>query len=82
VVKESQLLWERLQAKEKFDLDNTLFVDDSLPVLNSARKYGFKHLLAIENPDSTKEHNVFDNYTSTADFRQYTTEILATSIKR
>jgi putative hydrolase of the HAD superfamily len=82
VVKESQLLWERLQAKEKFDLDNTLFVDDSLPVLNSARKYGFKHLLAIENPDSTKQHNVFDNYTSTADFRQYTTEILATSIKR
>ena len=82
VVKESQLLWERLQAKQGFDLKNTLFVDDSLPVLNSARKYGFKHLLAVENPDSKKEHTVFADYKSTADFRQYTAEILATPVNK
>jgi putative hydrolase of the HAD superfamily len=78
-VKESQLLWERLQAKQGFDLKNTLFVDDSLPVLNSAKKYGFTHLLAVENPDSQKPHNVFTDYASTADFRQYTDEILSTT---
>lgn len=57
VTKESQLLWERLQRKHGFDLPSTLFVDDSVPILQSAQQYGFQHLLAIANPDSKKPTN-------------------------
>lgn len=82
VVKESQLLWQRLQAKQGFALENTLFVDDSLPVLNSAKKYGIKHILAVENPDSKKPANVIEEFTSISDYRQLTQDILANPIKR
>lgn len=80
-VKESQLLWQRLQAKQGFDLDTTLFVDDSLPVLESAKKYGIKHLLAVENPDSKRPPNSFVDFTSISDYRQLTKDILANPIK-
>jgi len=80
VVKESQLLWGKLQAKQGFDLNNTLFVDDSLPVLKSAQKYGIKHILAVENPDSKKPANSFADFTSISDYRQLTKDILANPI--
>lgn len=80
-VKESQLLWQRLQAKQGFDLDTTLFVDDSLPVLESAKKYGIKHLLAVENPDSKRPPNNFVDFVSISDYRQLTKDILANPIK-
>ena len=50
--KETAGFWERLRALEPFDPARTLFVDDSLPVLASARAYGIAHLRAIDNPDS------------------------------
>jgi putative hydrolase of the HAD superfamily len=62
VSKESQLLWQRLQKKQPFELNSTLFVDDSLPVLESAKLFGIKHLLAITNPDSKKPENVIDQF--------------------
>ncbi len=54
VTKESQLLWQMLQADIHFDNERTLFVDDSLPILGSAKTFGIKHLLAVANPDSQK----------------------------
>jgi len=80
VVKESQVLWQRLQAKQGFELAHTLFVDDSLPVLESAKKYGIKHILAVENPDSKKPANSFTDFTSISDYRQLTKDILANPI--
>ena len=80
VVKESQLLWQKLQAKQGFELEKTLFVDDSLPVLKSAQKYGIKHILAVENPDSQKPANSFADFTSISDYRQLTKAILANPI--
>ena len=80
VVKESQLLWQKLQAKQGFKLEKTLFVDDSLPVLESAKKYGIKHILAVENPDSKKPANIFTDFTSISDYRQLTKDILANPI--
>lgn len=53
VPKESPDFWPRLQALEPFDPARTLFVDDSLPVLESARDYGIAHLLTIRRPSST-----------------------------
>lgn len=50
--KEQRGFWEKLQAIEPFDPARTLLVDDSLPVLDAARDYGIKHLLAVRTPDT------------------------------
>jgi HAD superfamily hydrolase (TIGR01509 family) len=81
VTKESQLLWERLQGKQGFDLDNTLFVDDSINILESAQQYGFEHLLAVENPDSQKATRTINSFPSTSDFRTLIEEIRNNPIK-
>ena len=73
--KESQLLWQRLQLKHPFNLDNTLFVDDSLPVLTSAKKFGFKHLLAIANPDSQQENRTIKEFPAITDYNELLTDI-------
>ena len=70
VTKEYQLLWQKLQRHHGFNLNHTLFVDDSLPILVSAKDYGFKHLLAVANPDSKKAINMIDGFNSVTDFRR------------
>jgi putative hydrolase of the HAD superfamily len=68
VTKESQLLWERLQAKQGFDNQHTLFIDDSVEILHSAKNFGIKHLLAVANPDSKKAVNTINDFPATTDF--------------
>ncbi len=68
VSKESQLLWQRLQARHGFDCEKTLFIDDSVEILKSAQQYGIKHLLAVANPDSKKVTNVISDFPSVTDF--------------
>jgi len=61
--KEHHGFWERLQEVEPFEPAATLLIDDSLPVLHSAKNYGIEHLLAIYQPDSKgprKEVEPFD----------------------
>lgn len=72
VTKESQSLWQQLQARLGFDPQTTLFVDDSLAILDSAKTFGIKHLLAVANPDSklpalTKDQ--LQGYPYVTDFR-------------
>ena len=50
--KEDQQFWFALQQDFGFASARTLFIDDSLPVLRSARHYGIAHLLAVRQPDS------------------------------
>ena len=50
--KEAQEFWHALQAREKFDPERTLFIDDTARVLKSAQQYGIKYLLGIHQPDS------------------------------
>jgi len=52
VPKEDDAFWPRLQAAEPFVAERTLFVDDSLPVLDAARRFGIRWLRAIRRPDS------------------------------
>ncbi len=52
VAKEQRGFWEKLQAIEPFDPVRTLLVDDSLPVLDAARDFGIRHLLAVRTPDT------------------------------
>ncbi len=54
VPKEDATFWPRLIAEEVFDVRRTLFVDDSLPVLESAHRFGIAHLRAVRRPDSAR----------------------------
>lgn len=50
--KEAPEFWHRLQGREPYAAARTLMVDDSLPVLESARRAGLGQCLAILAPDS------------------------------
>jgi putative hydrolase of the HAD superfamily len=54
VPKEDSQFWPRFVATESFDAERTLFVDDSLPVLESAHDFGIAHLRAVRCPDSAQ----------------------------
>ncbi len=51
--KESQSFWHALQEDVDFDVETTLFVDDSQPVLQSAQEYGVKMLVTVTRPDTS-----------------------------
>lgn len=70
VSKEQQSLWHQVQKDLGFNKQRTLFVDDSVPVLNAAREYGIEHLLAVANPDSQQPHNVIADYLNVTDYRK------------
>lgn len=69
VTKESQLLWQKLQQRLGFDPRNTLFVDDSIPILHAAKEFGIAHLLAVENPDSQGEIRKSNDFPGIQDYR-------------
>jgi putative hydrolase of the HAD superfamily len=69
VSKEQQSLWHKVQDDLGFNKSRTLFVDDSIAVLNAAREYGIEHLLAVANPDSQQPHNEITDYLSVTDYR-------------
>lgn len=52
--KEDPRFWESLRAVERFDPRRSLLVDDSLPVLRSARAFGIRHVVAASRPDSRR----------------------------
>lgn len=60
--KEHQLFWQKFQGLEAFELNSTLFVDDSLSVLHSAADFGITELIAITCPDSSKEPRQVDGF--------------------
>lgn len=69
VPKEHPDFWERLQGVERFDPSSTLLVDDSLPVLRSAREYGIGHLLAVYQPDTRLPDKCVGEFAAIRDFR-------------
>ena len=77
VTKESQVLWQRLQAKLGFAPGHTLFVDDSLGILKAAQNFGIKHLLAVSNPDSQQPARQITEFPSIQDYRDLLDEIEA-----
>lgn len=52
--KEHPEFWPRLRRAEPFEPTRTLFVDDSLAVLECARGYGIGWLRAVRRPDSRR----------------------------
>ena len=50
--KEHAAFWPRLESEERFQPNRTLFVDDSVAVLDAARDFGIGCLRAVRRPDS------------------------------
>ena len=50
--KEDVRFWGKLKHKLPYNKKHSLLVDDSLPVLRSARQAGIKNLLAVHHPDT------------------------------
>jgi putative hydrolase of the HAD superfamily len=48
--KENVRYWQRLEEQESFDCGRTLFADDTLPVLESARRHGIRWVYAVRKP--------------------------------
>jgi putative hydrolase of the HAD superfamily len=80
VSKEFLSLWEQIQQRLGFDAKRTLMVDDNVPILQTAERFGIGHLLAVENPDSQLAHNKVQAYPSTADYRDLIPDILANPV--
>ena len=68
--KEHPDFWQGLQNIEAFDMRHTLFVDDSLPVLRSAQRYGIAQLLAVCNPDSKQSHKDCEEFVGISSFAE------------
>jgi len=68
--KEDPAFWESLRLRVPFDPARTLLVDDSLPVLDSARTYGIARLIAVHQPDTRKPPKDTCGYASIGDFRE------------
>jgi len=70
VPKEHSGFWEKLEALHYFDRQRTLLVDDSLPVLRSARDYGIGHLRAVRRPDSRQAEKDVGDFSAIHSFRE------------
>ena len=68
--KESSEFWRNLETHVSFCKSNTLFIDDSLPVLRAARDYGIENTLHINKPDSNKQKNYTEEFISISNFSE------------
>ena len=68
--KESQAFWDALQADIHFDPARSLFIDDTLPILRSAGRFGVAHLLAVREPDSRKGPKNTEEFAAVDDYRE------------
>jgi len=67
--KENPQFWDALHADLDFDPARSLFIDDTLPVLRSARDFGVAHLLAVSEPDSRKGPKDTGEFEAVGDYR-------------
>ncbi|MCD5977744.1 MULTISPECIES: GMP/IMP nucleotidase [Pseudomonas] len=68
--KESPHFWDALQADIAFDPARSLFIDDTLPILRSARSFGIGHLLAVSEPNSQKGPKDTEEFAAVKDYRE------------
>jgi putative hydrolase of the HAD superfamily len=68
--KEDQRFWSLLGEVEFFDPRRTLFIDDSVPILRTAREFGIGHLLAVRRPDSRSPPRRVDEFPAIDGFEE------------
>ena len=70
IPKEHVGFWGRLQEVEPFDKAATLLIDDSLPVLRAASRYGIGQLLTVCQPDSRMPEKDSSEFRAIRSFRE------------
>lgn len=75
IAKEDPAFWDALRRSEPFDPARTLLVDDSLPVLRSAREFGIAHLLAVFQPDTRQPEKDVADFAAIRRFGEITPQI-------
>ena len=73
--KESQEFWLRLENVLSFNRTRTLFIDDSKPVLESAKQYGIGHLLWVSRPDMKQPARIDHDFPMLHDFTDIMDEL-------
>ena len=68
--KESPQFWDALHVDIGFEPARSLFIDDTLPILRSARDFGVRHLLAVKQPDSKKGPKDTEEFAALGDYRE------------
>lgn len=68
--KEQPAFWEKMHGALPFDKDTALLIDDSLPVLRSARAYGIRQLFAVSKPDSKQPEKERSEFPAIRSFRE------------
>ncbi len=67
--KEYPAFWDKMQEVQPFARATALLIDDSLPVLRSARNYGIAQLLAVRHPDSRQPEKDGGEFDAIRSFR-------------
>lgn len=68
--KENRKFWDKLKQMEPFEKENTLLIDDSISVLESARDYGLGYLVAVSDPDSRSETRSISQFKAIRNFSE------------
>lgn len=68
--KEHGGFWEKLERVQPFDKRGALLIDDSLPVLRAAHRYGIGQLLAVYRPDSKQPEKDVGEFRAIRSFRE------------
>ncbi len=68
--KEDAQFWYALKQDIDFDPGRTLFIDDNLPILRSARRFGVAQLLAVSEPDSRRGRKDTEEFAAVEDYRE------------
>lgn len=66
--KEDLAFWGHLQKREAFDLERSVFIDDTVRVLRSAKAFGIENLICINQPDSQKPPVASGEFIDICDF--------------
>jgi FMN phosphatase YigB (HAD superfamily) len=62
--KEFPNFWNALQKRSPFNPTKTLFIDNSIAVLNTTKNYGIANIVYIDKPDSTQSSSPFAEFSS------------------
>jgi HAD superfamily hydrolase (TIGR01509 family) len=68
--KENPSFWDRLKSVVSYEKERTLLVDDSLDVLDSARRYGIRYLVSVIRPDTHRPPRMIEGFPAIGSFRE------------
>ncbi len=71
--KEDHRFWACLQQLEPFAAERAVLIDDSLPVLRAAQRYGIAHAIAVLKSDSRQPARAAVEFPAIHDFRELMT---------